>query len=564
MSPADNDRAPIALATVGDAFAGSTVTVTPSVPVAPSLSVTVSRNVSAVSPGTSGAVNVGRSAAESLSVTGGPDSCSHAYPVIEPPGSELPDPFMVTRVPPVTRWSSPAFAVGLLFTVTVTVSASFNRPSLTVSLNVMAVSPSTLGAVNVGRTAAELLSVTDGPDSCSQAYVRGSPSGSELSEPSSVTVVRSFTRWSSPASAVGARFGTVTLIVLLWLALDGSVAVTVTSAVPGDSPVIVTPLEPVVTLATLAFVVVAVYVSGSQSGSVHATSVFSWVNTDWAPIPLQSGRRFGTVTLIVLLWLALDGSVAVTVTSAVPGDSPVIVTPLELVVTLATLAFVVVAVYVSGSQSASVHATSVFSWVNTDWAPIPLQSGRRFGTVTLIVLLWLALDGSVAVTVTSAVPGDSPAIVTPLEPVVTLATLAFVVVAVYVSGSQSGSVHATSALSWVNTDWAPIPLQSGRRFGTVTLIVLLWLALDGSVAVTVTSAVPGDSPAIVTPLEPVVTLATLASVVVAVYVSGSQSGSVHATSVLSCVYTDWAPIPLQSGRRFGTVTLIVVVSAAPC
>ena len=60
---------------------------------------------------------------------------------------------------------------------------------------------------------------------------------------------------------------------------------------------------------------------------------------------------------------------------------------------------------------------------------------------------------------------------------------------------------------------------------------------------------------IVTPSAPVATLATLASVVVAVYFRSSPSASVHATSVLSWVYTDWSSILLQSGRRLTTVTV---------
>ena len=78
----------------------------------------------------------------------------------------------------------------------------------------------TSGAVKVGDAAVVLLSVTVGPAVCVQAWLRLSPSGSELPEPSSVTVVPSSTAWSAPAAAVGFRFTCRTVTVTSSVALS--------------------------------------------------------------------------------------------------------------------------------------------------------------------------------------------------------------------------------------------------------------------------------------------------------------------------------------------------------
>ena len=138
------------------------------------------------------------------------------------PSGSLPDPASVTVVRSSAVWSLPASAVGAPLTcptVTVTSSVALSEPSLTVNRNVSAVLTVTSGAVNVGDAALVLLSVTVGPAVCVQAWLTLSPSGSELPEPSSVTVAPSSTVWSGPAAAVGARFTCRTVTVTSSVAL---------------------------------------------------------------------------------------------------------------------------------------------------------------------------------------------------------------------------------------------------------------------------------------------------------------------------------------------------------
>ncbi len=74
-------------------------------------------------------------------------------------------------------------------------------PSPTTSWNV---SVSALpGAVNVGCTAVSLDSVTVPPPVWVHWYVSGSPSGSKLPDPSSITAAPAFTVWPGPAFATG-------------------------------------------------------------------------------------------------------------------------------------------------------------------------------------------------------------------------------------------------------------------------------------------------------------------------------------------------------------------------
>src|SRR3954467_5314411 len=76
----------------------------------------------------------------------------------------------------------------------------------------------TTAAVNVGWAESAAASETAAPDACVQPKVMGSPSGSALALPSSVTADPDATAWSGPAFAMGAGFGgnsglTVTLTV---------------------------------------------------------------------------------------------------------------------------------------------------------------------------------------------------------------------------------------------------------------------------------------------------------------------------------------------------------------
>ena len=128
-----------------------------------------------MSPATTcGAVNVGVSAAASLSVTVGPPVCVHAYLTTWFSRSELSLPSSVTVAPSATVWESPASAVGALFspsrTVTLTVSVEVRPPrSVTVSENSSVASAVTAGASKVGPAALAELRVAFGPEVCVHA-----------------------------------------------------------------------------------------------------------------------------------------------------------------------------------------------------------------------------------------------------------------------------------------------------------------------------------------------------------------------------------------------------------
>ena len=152
-----------------------------------------------------GAMNVGFTDVGFLSSIEDPGALAQEYVRELPSGSDDLEPSSLTVVPNPTFRSLPASALGaedtvVVATVIVTVSESELVPSDTVSVKV--ISPVVVGAVNVGFTAVLLESITVAPG-FNQEYTRGSFSGSEEPEPSSVTVSPGATSRSSPASAVG-------------------------------------------------------------------------------------------------------------------------------------------------------------------------------------------------------------------------------------------------------------------------------------------------------------------------------------------------------------------------
>ena len=168
-------------------------------------SLTTSRKVNV--PALDGAVNVGFCAVLLDSVTGVPPVWVQVYVSGSPFGSELPDPSSCTEDPVDTVCAGPAFATGGWFELPVTVMVTLDGllltcPSLTTSRKVNV--PALDGAVNVGFCAVLLDSVTGVPPVWVQVYVRGSPSGSELPDPSSCTEDPVDTVCAGPAFATGA------------------------------------------------------------------------------------------------------------------------------------------------------------------------------------------------------------------------------------------------------------------------------------------------------------------------------------------------------------------------
>src|SRR5690349_1984225 len=134
-----------------------------------------------------------------------------------PSGSALALPSSATAAPEATAWSGPAFATGGGFagscglTVTFTCAgAELALASVTTSEKVSSAGADpdgTVGAVKLGLGTVALESVTVGPAVCVQAKVNGSPAGSVLPLPSSVTKAPEGTAWSGPAFATGGGGG---------------------------------------------------------------------------------------------------------------------------------------------------------------------------------------------------------------------------------------------------------------------------------------------------------------------------------------------------------------------
>src|SRR5204863_8025918 len=95
------------------------------------------------------------------------------------------------------------------FTVMVTLEAVLAAPllSVTTSANVSGVALATAGAMKAAWAVLPLKMVTELPAVCVQEYETMEPSGSELAEPSSATVLPPKTSWAGPAFAVGTALG---------------------------------------------------------------------------------------------------------------------------------------------------------------------------------------------------------------------------------------------------------------------------------------------------------------------------------------------------------------------
>ena len=204
----------------------------------------------------------------------------------------------------------------------------------------------------------------------------------------------------------------------------------------------------------------AEYVSASLSGSLKwddTTTAFDPpVSTACGGIALSiRGARFvggaaETVTLNFCETIALLGSRAVTVTSAVPFDTPRTRTVSRLTDTVATFVSVDSAEYVSASLSGSLkcgdNRTATDAPASTSRAAIALLiRGAWFVGGAASTVTWNRCDtsaecGSRAVTVTSAFPFDTPRTHTVSRLTDTVATLRSDDVAEYVSASLSGSL----------------------------------------------------------------------------------------------------------------------------
>ena len=130
----------------------------------------------------------------------------------------------------------------------------------------------------------------------------------------------------------------------------GSVAVTVTVALPAATPTTTTVASDAVTVTTAMSELAAVYVSASPSGSLKFSATCTVTSPPWSKVsspsePTATGGWLpaSTVTLIDCVAVAPSGSRAVTVTVALPAATPVIVTVLPATEAVATPASEVVA-----------------------------------------------------------------------------------------------------------------------------------------------------------------------------------------------------------------------------
>ena len=168
------------------------------------------------------------------------------------------------------------------------------------------------------------------------------------------------------AETSGARLaGGSTVAVKVWAAVRpaGSAAVTVTSAMPALTAVMVTMLPAMATVTTRASLEAAVKDRGAPSGSVKCrvrstvAVSFSFSLRDWSGIGAEvCGARLGGGSVVTRkVWVAVNpaGSAAVTVTSAMPALTAVMVTVLPATATVTTRASLETASKLSGSPSGS-------------------------------------------------------------------------------------------------------------------------------------------------------------------------------------------------------------------
>ena len=143
------------------------------------------------------------------------------------------------------------------------------------------------------------------------------------------------------STATGGRLGTVTRKLSLAASPPGSVAVTVTSTVPFATATTVITVPSIETARRFGSAAAAEYRSGCPSGSLKrpATSTTAespTINSRSSMVPTAFGGRFGTRTWKLCRASRPPGSVATTVTTAVPGATAVIVTVLPATWTVAT------------------------------------------------------------------------------------------------------------------------------------------------------------------------------------------------------------------------------------
>ena len=135
------------------------------------------------------------------------------------------------------------------------------------------------------------------------------------------------------STATGGRLGTVTSKLCVAASPPGSVAVTVTVTVPFATAVTVTAAPSTETAARLGSDAAAEYRSGCPSGSAKCpptsmTAESPTMTSRSSIVPTAVGGRSGTMTRKVWRASRPVGSVATTVTTAVPGETAVIVTVL--------------------------------------------------------------------------------------------------------------------------------------------------------------------------------------------------------------------------------------------
>src|SRR4051812_19505765 len=208
--------------TFGPWLPWSTVTLTVVVVVSiPSRTASWKTNV--VSLSTSGAVKNGDGSVALLSAMTGAagDSCVQEKVIASPSGS-VPAPCNCTTVFVWTVWLMPAVAVGGRFTwatATLTVDVAVAKEaSVTLSWKVNVEFPVTVGTANCAMAVFAPTMPTGGPLVWNQKNERASPSASVEPLPSRVTVVRSSAVGEAAASAMGAWFAWITVM----LTVDGA------------------------------------------------------------------------------------------------------------------------------------------------------------------------------------------------------------------------------------------------------------------------------------------------------------------------------------------------------
>ena len=481
---------------------------------------------------------------------------------------------MSARPPWISRSGIAAVATGARFGTSTRKLCDAPSPSKSVAVTVTFAEPGRC-AVRVSEPSASA-SATTSVSELSALHARGSPSGS-LKCAASATVADSpewrLRRGIVPATT-GGRLGTTTSKLCEARSSPGSVAVTVTTALPRARAATASVLPETDARATRASETTAEYASTSPSGSAKkgATSTVAVRPTSIRRsrrVLVTVGDRLATATAKSCAALSPSVSVAVTLTFTLPGASARRVRRPSDRSSATRNGLELVALQARGSPSGSLKK---FARATTPDSPtarlrpliVAVATGGRLGTVIVKACATLSPAESLAVTVALALPLARADTTSVLPATAARATPASETVAENSRSSPSGSAKwvARSTVSARPTSISRSgggSRATGAWFGTSIVELCETLSPAGSLAVTVTVALPLARAATTSAPPDTDALATLVSETVAACSSASPSGSAKkaARSTVSARPTSISrsgSVSLTTGERLRTTT----------